>query len=87
MTLLIANQFVLHFFLVTVASLQQFLGLLIGNVRQLFGSLLFEDETLDPVLERRLLVLTISLKIARLQHIKAFFKSLATTQRTTILHN
>ena len=61
MTLLIADQFVLHFFLMTVASLQQFLGLLVGNIGQLIGSLLFEDETLNPVLERRLLVLTISL--------------------------
>ena len=48
--LLLANQFVFHFFLVTVASLQQLLGFLIGNVGQLFGTLLFKDETLDPIL-------------------------------------
>jgi hypothetical protein len=60
-SLLDTDHLVLHLFLVTVASLQQFLRLLVGYIRQLLGSLLFEDEALDPILECRLLMLAISL--------------------------
>ena len=83
---LLANQFVFHLLLVTISGLEQLLGFLVGNVGELLGALLLEDQPLYAVLERSLLELAVPLHVAGLEHADAVPDDLSADAKA-VIHN